>query len=111
MQTYTPDNWKVVKISSKEHGDVYKVIVSWQGGYAAADLWKISSGFVDLKEFDDRYETHQASGSFYVLYKNYEKESSLIRDKFRDFTEVLKQVSGSIEYIEMKDFKEIFLKK
>lgn len=103
---YTPDNWKIVKISSEEYGDVFKILSSWQGGYTMADVWKVISGFIDLKEFDDRYETNQSSGSMYVLYKNNEKKSSLINEKFRHFTEALASVSGSIEYVEMKDYKE-----
>lgn len=108
MKTYTPDSWRIVKITSKEYGEVFKILSSWQGGYTDPDIWKISSGFLDLKELEDRYETNQDSGSIYVLIKNNERDSSLITERFKCFTNVLSEVSASIEYVEMKDFKEIF---
>lgn len=110
MQKYIPDSWKIVKITSKEHGEIYKVLASWQGGYTDADYWKLSSGFLDIKEEDGKYLTNQASGSFYILNKNYEKESSLIKERFNVFKSHLEKNSANIEYINAEDFYKFFNK-
>jgi len=108
MKCYTPDSWKIVKITSEQYGEIFKVLCSWQGGYTDADVWKLSSGFVDLKELENKYETNQASGSLYILMKNNERESSFMREKFNNFKSSLSAVSATIEYVDMKDFLKIF---
>ena len=41
----------------------------WYGGYASGDSWKLSSGIIGTKEFEDRYEFLNHSGSLYICYK------------------------------------------
>ena len=68
MSTYTPDLWVVVEIDYD--GEVIKkVLASWYGGYLGSDSWKLSSGITEVKEFDDRYEFVNHSGSIYICYK------------------------------------------
>lgn len=66
---YTPDRWVVIEITAPELS-IKKVLASWYGGYLGSDSWKISSGIIETKEFDDRYEFINHSGSIYVCYKN-----------------------------------------
>jgi hypothetical protein len=45
------------------------VFAGWYGGYLDGDSWKLSSGITETKEFDDRYEFDNISGSLYICYK------------------------------------------
>lgn len=110
MQTYAPDRWKIVKITSPQHGEIYRILASWSGAYADPDFWKLSSGFVDLKEDDDKYETNQMSGSLYILNKQNEGLSSLINSMFESFKNLLEANNSTIEYIDSKDFYDFFNK-
>ena len=68
MSTYTPDRWQVVLLRGKGTS-IKKVFAGWYGGYAGGDSWKLSSGIIGTKEFEDRYEFLNHSGSLYVCYK------------------------------------------
>jgi hypothetical protein len=68
MSTYTPDRWQVVLLKNKTES-IKKVFAGWYGGYASGDSWKLSSGIIGTKEFEDRYEFLNHSGSLYICYK------------------------------------------
>jgi hypothetical protein len=68
MSTYTPDRWQVVLLRNKTES-IKKVFAGWYGGYTGSDSWKLSSGIIGTKEFEDRYEFLNHSGSLYVCYK------------------------------------------
>lgn len=69
MSDYTPDRWVVLEFNY--NGDVLrKVFAGWYGGYTGSDSWKLSSGITETREFDDRYEFDNHSGSLYTCYKN-----------------------------------------
>jgi hypothetical protein len=68
MSIYTPDRWQVVLLKSK-NDSIKKVFAGWYGGYVNGDSWKLSSGIIGTKEFEDRYEFLNHSGSLYVCYK------------------------------------------
>ena len=68
MSTYTPDRWQVVLLRGKDTS-IKKVFAGWYGGYASGDSWKLSSGIIGTKEFEDRYEFLNYSGSLYICYK------------------------------------------
>ena len=68
MSIYTPDRWQVVLLKSK-NDSIKKVFAGWYGGYANGDSWKLSSGIIGTKEFEDRYEFLNYSGSLYICYK------------------------------------------
>jgi hypothetical protein len=68
MSTYTPDRWVVLEFDY--NGDVLrKVFAGWYGGYTNGDSWKLSSGITETKEFEDRYEFLNESGSLYICHK------------------------------------------
>lgn len=68
MSKYTPDRWVVLEFDYD--GDVIrKVFAGWYGGYLNGDSWKLSSGITNTREFDDRFEFENHSGSLYTCYK------------------------------------------
>jgi hypothetical protein len=69
MSKYTPDRWVVLEFDYD--GDVIrKVFAGWYGGYLNGDSWKLSSGITNTREFDDRFEFENHSGSLYTCYKS-----------------------------------------
>lgn len=72
MSTYHPDKWVMLKITSKEHGVIYKVLASWYGGFAGSDSWKASSGTKSASVADVGQKGWlnfpQESGSEYTCY-------------------------------------------
>ena len=70
MSEYKPDKWVIVKISTEEHGTIYKVLGGWQGGYLDGDSWRISSGLEKVEKSGDYYLMHNFSGSVYKCHKN-----------------------------------------
>lgn len=69
MTTYTPDRWVVLEMGVKGGEPIRKVFAGWYGGYLNGDSWKLSSGITNVREFDDRWEFDNYSGSIYVCYK------------------------------------------
>lgn len=65
---HVPDRWVIVKITSPEHGSVYKTLAGWYGGYLGSDSWQLSSGIVSVEQDTERnlINYHQSSGSVYV---------------------------------------------
>ena len=76
MNDYTPDRWVIVRITSKEHPPIHKIVGSWYGGYAGSDSWRMSSGICKVISQDDHYEVHNYSGSIYTLFKGAEGASA-----------------------------------
>jgi hypothetical protein len=76
MSDYTPDRWVIVRITSKEHPPIHKIVGSWYGGYAGSDSWRMSSGICKVISQDDHYEVHNYSGSIYTLFKGAEGTSA-----------------------------------
>ena len=75
MSIYTPDRWQIVLLRNKTES-IKKVFAGWYGGYVNGDSWKLSSGIIDTKEFEDRYEFLNHSGSLYICYKQNQGMSS-----------------------------------
>ena len=76
MSDYTPDRWVIVRITSKEHPPIDKIVGSWYGGYGGSDSWRMSSGICKVISQDDHYEVHNYSGSIYTLFKGAEGTSA-----------------------------------
>jgi hypothetical protein len=72
MSEYQPDRWVIVRISSKEHGQIDKVLGSWFGGFGGSDEWRMNSGIDRIEEHDKYYDIHGYSGSVYKCYKGSE---------------------------------------
>ena len=75
MTEYNPDNWIILKFSSPEYGDVYKVLAGWSGGYLDGNSWKLNSGITKIEDASVNYRVYGYTNSVYILHK----ESELIR--------------------------------
>jgi hypothetical protein len=75
MTEYNPDNWIILKFSSSEYGDVYKVLAGWSGGYLDGSSWKLNSGITKIEDAGVNYHVYGYTNSVYILHK----ESELIR--------------------------------
>lgn len=69
MNTYTPDRWIVVELTSSDT-TIKKVFSGNYGGYCGANTWKLSSGITEVNKYEDRYEFLNHSGSLYICYKH-----------------------------------------
>jgi hypothetical protein len=69
MSTYTPDKWVIVRITSKEHPPIDKVIGSWYGNFTGGDSWRMNSGISTVVENEDSYDIIGYSGSVYYCKK------------------------------------------
>jgi hypothetical protein len=89
MSEYQPDRWQVLKCNY--NGDIIdKVFAGWVGGYLDGNSWKLSSGITETKEFDDRYEFLNYSGSIYICYKDQEGMTGYQYGVYLNFQEQLK---------------------
>jgi len=109
MSVYQPDCWVVVKLTSGEDS-INKVLATFYGGYLSGDSWQMSSGITETKEFDDRYEFLNHSGSIYICYKNFERLSGIsasvysqLDKTYADFTAANPGKLASIEIIRYAD--------
>jgi hypothetical protein len=73
---YTPDKWVIVRITSKEHPQIDKILGSWYGGYAGSDEWRFSSGITKIEDTEHFYIIHNHSGSQYFCRKGCEGMSA-----------------------------------
>jgi hypothetical protein len=65
--SYTPDNWVVLKINLPDDPH-YRVLAGWSGGYLEGDSWRLNSG-ITSHEFDgDDWYFYGSSGSCYECY-------------------------------------------
>lgn len=72
MNEYTPDYWKVVKITSTDGKVLHKVFATWVGGYTDGDSWRMNSGIEKVTEDGDHLLFEGYSGSVYrVLNKDH----------------------------------------
>lgn len=101
MRTYNPDCWVLVKLTSPKFGAVYKILGSWSGGYLHGDSWKLSSGIEEVREFDDRYEMPQSSGSLYVVRKSGRRVSFMIGSVFETLVKDLEGTGSTIEILDI----------
>lgn len=93
MREYTPDRWKVLRFDYK--GDVIdKVFAGWYGGFTSGDSWKLSSGITETKEFEDRYEFVNHSGSTYICHKSAEGMGGYMMQVFSSFEKQIAESNG-----------------
>lgn len=87
MNKYSPDNWVIVKLNSKEYGVIYKILCSWGGSYQWGASWKLSSGIETFIDDDLDWISRQDSGSVYKLRKSGERMSSTIASIYNQYHE------------------------
>lgn len=101
---YTPDGYAILKVQAYGSDDiVLKVFGSWSGGYLDGDSWRLNSGIIDVKEYEDSYLVTGYSGSQYVL----SKQTNYIRHYneaiLQDMLAKLRSYGHKAELITIKD--------
>lgn len=101
MSDYHPDAWVIVKITSQEHGVIYKVLAGWYGGFAGSNSWKLSSGIKSVEADDEGYVMPQWSGSTYYCHKNTERMTGYTTQIYLSYVEKLKEAGNgsTIEHV------------
>jgi hypothetical protein len=103
MRDYTPDRWKVLRFDY--NGTVIdKVFAGWGGSYTHGASWKLSSGITETKEFEDRYEFLNHSGSTYICRKNSEGMTGYQMQVFAGFTKQIEESNGEAK-MEVIDYE------
>lgn len=85
MSIYTPDCWTVLEFNTGDGEPLKKVFAGWYGGYLNGDSWKLSSGITNTREFENRYEFENYSGSTYVCHKAAERMSGYMASIYASF--------------------------
>jgi hypothetical protein len=107
---YSPDKWVIVELKY-ENDTVYKILASWYGGFGGSDQWRLSSGAVQVTEYDNHYEILNESGSVYYCYKNAEGFSVYSSGIYERFEKsVLEDNSYKISRITIKELETALLK-
>lgn len=104
---YRPDAWILVRFSSKDTDDTYKVLGGWYGGFAGADSWRLCSGIERIVLIDDVYEVHNYSGSVYYCHKDTERFTGLMSAQFNGWGQLAidnPDKGISIEAIDMVNY-------
>ena len=105
MGKYVPDHWVVLEFD--HDGDVIKkVFAGWGGGYLYGQSWKLSSGVTNQREFEDRFEFENESGSLYVCRKSSYGVSGYMTGIFSSFENQVKEAVESGTKVSMKVLKE-----
>lgn len=109
MSTYTPDDWKIIKIIPVDTNfpSYYRILCSWAGSYLYGSSWKASSGIETFKDRGDCYLSDQSSGSIYKLHKSAERMSGIMASILNTITENSKEFVG-IQVLELNEFLEEF---
>ena len=94
MANYSPDKWQIIKFTSPEAGDVYKVLGGWSGGYLDGDSWRLSSGLERIEEDGDFYLMHNYSGSIYKCHKMANGFNMISSSIYSGWREQLKDKDG-----------------
>lgn len=81
---YIPDAWCVIELGDSKR-TIRKVFAGWYGGFTQGDSWKLSSGITEAKEFDNRWEFKNHSGSLYICYKNSQRMSGYMSGIFNSW--------------------------
>jgi hypothetical protein len=109
MNTYFPDRWVVVKISSVELGTHYRVFGGWYGGFAGADSWKMNSGITKIDEYENHYDFHGESASVYSCNKHAYGMTNYMAQVFMSLKNQFEGTEDSIELIEWEKVLDIKL--
>lgn len=83
----TPDRWVVVRIEN-EGEVVYKLLMSWYGGYLDGDRWRMNSGIQHIEDCIDYYLISGYSGSVYKCMKGLYGMNSLASGIYNNMKEV-----------------------
>ncbi len=102
MSINIPDTWQVVKMQRGSETN-YKVFAGWYGGYTGGDSWKLSSGIVAVKEYSDRYEFKNHSGSIYICYLACNKLSNYQQDVLNRWQDDLDGSGATVDIVPVRE--------
>lgn len=100
---YIPNNWVLLRIRSKEHEDVYKILAGWSGSYLSGESWKVNSGIKDVRELPNQWEVEGFSGSLYYCGKGLEHLSPYTKGILL-YLQNLAGDGASISVVPMKEY-------
>jgi hypothetical protein len=104
MSEHTPDLWTIVRITSKEHPQIDKVVGSWYGGFGGSDEWRMNSGIEKIEEYDTHYDIIGYSGSIYKCYKNSQGWSAYTNMAINNMAKQLEEKGlGMMKVIDIKE--------
>lgn len=97
-----PDCWKFIKITDLTTAESHeRILCSWHGGFVGSEMWKISSGNLEVIDHPFHLEVPQQSGTVYHLRKNSQRMSGIMMDTLNNFA---KKLGGNIN-IEVLDYE------
>ena len=108
MSSYTPDAWKIVKITNPEGESHYRVFAGWYGGFAGSDAWKMNSGITKFVDNNDVLEFHGHSGSIYYCARAIERVNGYMFQVFQSMQKILQEMGADLEYLEFDEFEKEF---
>ena len=105
MSDYTPDKWAIVRITSKDHPPIDKVVGSWYGNFTGGDSWRMNSGIEKVVDTENVYEVHGYSGSVYYCKKGCEGMSAYTEMVMNNMATQLEE--GGLGMMRVIDIKEL----
>ncbi len=109
---YKPDNWVILKMTTKEYGTYYKVLAGWSGGYLYSDLWRMNSGIKKIEETEYTYKIFGESASVYECGKGSERMSMMTGQIYGQLQSQIEESANSdkmkVEMVGIKSILEEF---
>ena len=107
MSEYSPDAWRIIKITpwpeKKNQEVIYKVLAGWYGGYLDGDYWKLNSGITKIEEDGNFYVFFGYSGSSYRCHKDTERFSVMTSAVFLNLKKEIEDRGGKCEDVEISN--------
>jgi len=101
---YTPNKWKLIKITGGEFSPLYKVVGGWFGGYIDGDSWRVNSGIERYWEDDEYYYFHGFSGSIYKCKKSSEGFIMIMQGAINQFLDYAATIEGmAVEIVDVEE--------
>lgn len=110
MTEYTPDRWKLIKVTNSKQEVHYRVFATWGGGYLHGSSWKISSGCAPgatIVEGSDGWNLPQSSGSTYHIRSCSEGVCGGWGCMLTLYADQMEAVGGKLEVIDNPDFSQL----
>lgn len=103
MSVYTPDCWKIIKITPKDSTikPYFRILASWGGSYLYGASWKISSGIETFNKNGEYYYSDQNSGSIYKLHESAERMSGIMQSILGAVEQDSKQIKVEVYTLDM----------
>ena len=101
---YTPDAWRIVKITNPEGESHFRVFTGWYGGYLGSDSWQMNSGITKVEKPGEYLLFHGVSGSIYQCHPNIERCTGYMAQVFEGLRIKMVESGANLEYVDYADF-------